>query len=109
MEIVRTRRFSKDLRRIGASEADARRLEEEIANNPLVGDLIVGLRGLRKLRFRVGNRGKSGGGRAIYYALVARETVVLIFAYSKAEQADLTPDQRKAALAMLEELNDGEA
>lgn len=109
VEIVRTRRFSKDLDRIGASEDDVRRLEDEIAQNPLAGDLIVGLRGLRKLRFRIGNRGKSGGGRAIYYVQVARGVVLLIFAYGKAEQADLTPAQRKAVLALLEELDDGEA
>ena len=37
---------------------------------------------------------------------------VLISAYSKVEQADLTPAHRKAVLALLkelEELNDGEA
>jgi hypothetical protein len=40
---------------------------------------------------------------------MARDTAFMIFAYSKAEQADLTADQRKTALALIKELTDGDA
>jgi hypothetical protein len=30
-----------------------------------------------------------------------------VFAYSKSTQEDLTPEQRKAALALIREMNDG--
>ena len=58
MKIVRTNRYTKDVKRIGASDADISRLEMEIAATPQAGAVIPGLGGLRKLRFAIGNRGK---------------------------------------------------
>lgn len=107
MKFVRTSRYAKDLRRIRASDIQADAIEREIAENPEAGDVIPGLRGLRKLRFRLGNRGKRGGGRAIYYLVLAEDTVILLTAYAKNEQTDLTPAQRKAILAVMEALDDG--
>jgi hypothetical protein len=66
MKIVRTRRYLKDMKRIGATAIDMASLEQEIAANPTAGDVIQGLGGIRKIRFGIGNRGKRGGGRAIY-------------------------------------------
>ncbi len=66
--------------------------------------MIQGLRGVRKVRFRIGNRGKSGGGRAIYYAMTGDGVIVMIAAYAKAEKEELSPDDRKAILRVLEEL-----
>jgi hypothetical protein len=67
--------------------------------------LIQGLRGVRKVRFRIGNRGKSSGGRAIYYFLVADSAVIMLMAYPKAERSDLSPADRKAVLIVLKELS----
>lgn len=106
MKIVRTKRYLKDMKRLGVSDADVSKLEHSIAHDPFSGDLIQGLEGLRKIRFAIGNKGKSGGGRAIYYLLITDDLAVMIFAYRKSEQADLTPGQRKAALIMLRELRD---
>ncbi len=106
MKIVRTRRYVKDMERIGASDRDVDRLESAIALNPTIGDVVPGLDGIRKLRFGLAGRGKRGGGRAIYFLMVADDVAVMLFAYSKAAQEDLTPDQRKAALALLKEMTD---
>lgn len=38
-----------------------------IAANPECGDIIPGGGGIRKVRFGIGGRGKSGGVRIIYY------------------------------------------
>jgi hypothetical protein len=105
MEIVRTRQFVKDLRRIGMTEVEQARLEDEIKSRPGAGDLIQGLRGIRKIRFSLQGRGKSGGGRAIYWVVTADVggLVVLLTAYSKSEQTDLRPDQRKRLLQAIEE------
>ena len=108
MQIVRTSRYLKDLKRIGATASDAARLEAEIASNPQAGDVIPGLGGLRKIRFGVAGRGKRGGGRAIYFLMIAKDVVIMVFAYAKADQEDLSPAQRKAALALVKELTDGE-
>ena len=107
VQIVRTRRYVKDMERLGASAGDMARLEAEIATNPQAGDVIPGLSGLRKIRFALAGKGKRGGGRAIYFLMVSDELAVLVFAYSKSVQDDLTPGQRKAALALIREMNDG--
>jgi hypothetical protein len=83
------------------------RLETEIALNPQAGDVIPGLMGLRKIRFALGNKGKRGGGRAVYFLMVSEDVAVMIFAYAKSAQEDLTMEQRKAALALLKEMTDG--
>lgn len=108
MQIVRTSRYLKDLKRIGATASDAARLEAEIARNPQAGDVIPGLGGLRTIRFGVAGRGKRGGGRAIYFLMIAKDVAIMVFAYAKADQEDLSPAQRKAALALVKELTDGE-
>ncbi len=104
MKIVRTQRYQRDLKRIGATQTDIDRLELMVASNPTVGDVIPGLGGIRKVRFRLGSKGKRGGGRAIYFLMVTDELAVMLFAYEKAGQTDLTEDQRRAALALLQEL-----
>lgn len=52
-------------------------------------------------------RGKRGGGRAIYYLMLSDDVVVMLFAYAKNEQEDLSQDQKKAILSILKELNNG--
>lgn len=106
MKIVRTKRYLKDMKRIGASAVDMDAVEYFIAANPMVGDVIQGLRGIRKTRFGIGNRGKRGGGRAVYFLMLADGAVIMLLAYAKNEQSDLTPAQRKEMLRMLKELEE---
>ena len=107
MQIVRTGLYLRQMKRLGASSTDLGRLEAEIAVNPQAGDVIPGLMGLRKIRFALGNKGKRGGGRAVYFLMVSDDVAVMIFAYEKSAQEDLTMEQRKAALALLKEMTDG--
>ncbi|UVC07572.1 hypothetical protein IHQ71_20560 [Rhizobium sp. TH2] len=107
MNIIRTQRYIKDLKRMGVSELEWSALEEAIAINPEAGDLIPGLEGLRKIRFAMRNRGKRGGGRAIYYLMMSDEMVLMITAYAKSEREDLSPDQKKAIVALLREFKNG--
>ncbi len=108
MRIVRTRLYLRDMKRIDASAADVARLEAEVVANPTAGDVVVGLRGVRKIRFRIANRGKSGGARAVYVLLFRHGAVAFLTAYAKAEQEDMSPAQRKTVLALLEEITRGE-
>ena len=107
MKIVRTNRYTKDLKRIGVTTAEQEALENEIANNPEAGDIIPGLDGLRKIRFAMGNRGKRGGGRAIYYFMLSDDLAIIFTAYAKNEREDLTTDQKKAILNLLKEFKNG--
>ena len=61
--------------------------------------------GLRKIRFGYGGRGKSGGGRTIYYVMLDDETVYLLVAYAKVDKEDLTADEKRLFRTLIEELN----
>jgi hypothetical protein len=106
VEIVRTKGFDRDLARIGATARDFDALVADLVANPEAGDRIVGLRGVRKIRFGLPSRriGKSGGGRAIYLAIETKDALVLLMAYAKNEMADLSNDDRKALLKIIDVL-----
>ena len=104
MKIVRTRRYITDLKKLDATESNLEALELEVSTRPEVGALVKGLKGVRKVRFRIGDRGKRGGGRAIYYVMLANDAVIMITAYAKAEKEDLSPDDRKVILEIVEAL-----
>lgn len=67
-----------------------------IARNPLVGDIIRGTGGVRKVRWTLPGTGKRGGARVIYYFLNAGYPLTLLTAYSKSEKADLSASDKKA-------------
>jgi hypothetical protein len=64
-----------------------------LAVNPAAGDLISGGRGLRKLRRPLRGQGKRGGARVIYYHVTAQGRILLIAAFAKNVQSDLSHDQ----------------
>ena len=65
-----------------------------------VGDEIPGTGGVRKLRYAMGGRGKSGGVRAIYYFFDELNPILALFLYGKNEQANLTPAEKKLAASL---------
>jgi hypothetical protein len=109
MEIIRTKTFIKDFVRIGATSQDYEALITELIENPESGARIQGMKGVRKIRFALKSRniGKSGGGRAVYLVLMVKDIIVMLKAYTKTEQADLSERQRKEILRFLEEFDHG--
>ena len=90
------------------SDDDLRELQVTLLKNPAAGDLILGGRGLRKLRVPLPGRGKRGGARVIYYHWVSHDQCLLVFAYAKNVAADLTKDQlRRLADVIDVEVNHG--
>jgi len=104
MQLVRTHTYKRSLKRLRASQADVQVMERNVAGNPLDGDVIPGLGGVRKARFAMQSKGKSGGGRVIYYAVLADDTVIMLLAYAKSAQSDLTAAQKKLIAALVKEL-----
>lgn len=74
----------------------------QLARNPAAGDLTPGLGGIRKMRFGAGGQGKRGGFRVIWYVWADDQPVLALLIYGKNEQANPTPDQRRAMLAVVE-------
>ena len=65
-----------------------------LAMHPKAGDLMEGTGGVRKLRWRRGDHGKSGGVRVIYYYYDSFQSFYLLTIYAKNEMSDLTADQK---------------
>jgi hypothetical protein len=77
-----------------------------IARNPTCGRLIKGTGGIRKVRFAVGGRGKSGGVRIIYYFYSENIPVFLLTVFAKNEKSDLTQAERKILAGLAKKLRD---
>ena len=75
------------------SDEEYRLLQIHLVNKPDVGKVIPRSGGLRKLRWSAGGHGKRGGIRVIYYWFISKDTILLLFTYSKSEQEDLTSEQ----------------
>ncbi len=84
------------------SREERAELISTLASNPLTGDLVPGLGGIRKMRLAAGGQGKRGGFRVIWYVLTEAQPVLALLIYGKNEQANPTPNQRRAMLTMVE-------
>jgi hypothetical protein len=103
MRILRLKPYLRAMNRMGVDDAQMRQIERTLAQAPEAHPGMRGLRGVRKARFALPGRGKSGGGRIIYYVAL-REAIYLMTAYPKNERDDLSPDQRRAILTLIESL-----
>lgn len=88
---------------MGLDDDAMRRVELDISQAPESHSVMKGLKGVRKARFALPGRGKSGGGRVIYYLMVG-EAIYMMTAYPKNERDDLSSDQRRAILGVIEDL-----
>ncbi len=104
MQLIRTTIFIKAIEKLKVTDVELDALETEISTTPQAGDVIQGLKGVRKIRFATGGKGKRGGGRCIYLVLAIEDTIYLLLAYGKSKQTDLSQKQRKDILAFIEEL-----
>ncbi len=94
MVIIETPIFTRRIQAI-LSDDEYRLLQAQLVQKPDAGKIISGSGGLRKLRWFAGGHGKRGGIRVIYYWFVSPEVVLMLFAYPKNEQDDLTAAQLK--------------
>ena len=100
MEFVRLASFEKSSAAI-FTETDILELELDLMLRPEAGDLIPGAKSLRKLRRPLRGRGKRGGARVIYYLITAEDKILLLYAYAKNVQGDLTPAQSKQLVQLV--------
>ena len=93
--------FSRQVGELLADE-ELNALQWYLLANPDSGDVIPGSGGLRKLRWAGSGRGKRGGLRVIYYWHVPHSVILLLLAYPKNEQENLTSAQIKALKSIIE-------
>jgi|SRR5579863_3132391 len=78
-----------------------------IAANPHAGDIIPDTGGLRKVRWGRQGSGKRSGVRAIYFYHSQDIPLFLITVYAKAEQEDISPDQKRVMRDFVADIKKG--
>lgn len=101
MVIIETPVFT---RRIEAllNDSDYALLQDELVAYPERGRIIPGTGGLRKIRWSAPGRGKSGGIRVIYYYFASLDWILMLLAYAKNEQDNLTQRELKVLKKVVE-------
>ena len=93
VSVIETPEFLAATRRI-MDEEERGVLVDYLARNPLVGELIPGTGGIRKLRWGLEGRGKRGGARVVYYYHNDVMPIFALTAYAKNERADIAQADR---------------
>jgi mRNA-degrading endonuclease RelE of RelBE toxin-antitoxin system len=86
------------------TDDEYRGLQSFLLEHPDVGKIVRGSGGVRKLRWAVAGKGKSGGIRVIYYWKRADNEVWLLTVYGKSERETI-PSHILRQIA--EEIKDG--
>ena len=107
MRILRLKRYLRAMAAMGFDDAGMREIETAILAAPYAHPIIKGLKGARKARFARPGMGKRGGGLIVYFLAIKGRVLALLLAYPKNERDDLTDDDRKAILRVIEALASG--
>ena len=96
MKFEVTLEFEKSLKRLSKKykslKDDYIRFLDELEKNPLMGDEII--ENCRKARIAIKSKGKgkSGGGRIIFFFEIVNERIILLFLYDKNEMENVNDD-----------------
>ncbi len=101
MVIIETPVFTKLITEL-MSDEDYRELQLTLVARPDLGVLVRNSGGLRKLRWNLFERGKSGGVRVIYYWMTEDEQLYMLLVYPKNVQDNLTAQQLNMLKAIIQ-------
>ncbi len=102
MKIIETSIFTKYIKDLFSDE-EYRLLQNALINNLEIGKVIKGTGGLRKVRWAIKGKGKSGGTRTIYYWSKTDNIILMLLIYQKNEQDSLTDSQTKILKKIIDE------
>jgi hypothetical protein len=103
MEFIETPIFTKLILQL-LDDNSYRELQNELLINPELGKVIKGGGGIRKIRWALPNRGKSGSIRIIYFYKNANNEIYFLFAYPKNVADNLTENQVHQLAKLVKEL-----
>jgi hypothetical protein len=104
--VIQTPTFLADAKAAGLDDSEMADIAATIAANPLIGDIIPGAGGARKVRFGGKGKGKSGGYRVITYYAAEDVPVFLLALVDKGQRADISQADRNALREILGTLAD---
>src|ERR1022692_2592887 len=97
MAVVETQSFLASAARLGIGETERTALIIYLAVNPEAGVVVPETGGVRKLRWALPGRGKSGGARGIYYYHNESIPLYALNIYAKNQKTNLSAAEKKAA------------
>ena len=86
--------FTKQVQELLSDESYSE-FQQYLAQCPEAGEVIRDTGGLRKLRWSMPGRGKSGGVRVIYYHVSAQAQCRMLLIYRKGIKDDLSAAEKK--------------
>ena len=101
--------FTKRWKEIGLGEDELRALQIMLLKNPESGPVMEGTGGIRKVRFPLENRGKSGSVRVCYTDFAEYEVTYLITAFEKKSQENLTNEEKNVLKKLVKSLKEEKA
>ena len=96
--------FTKRWKEIGLGDDELRQLQVMLLKDPESGPVMEGTGGIRKVRFPLENRGKSGSIRVCYTDFAEYEVTYLITAFEKKEQDNLSQDEKNVLKKLVKSL-----
>ena len=93
-EFIITKEFDRTWKELGLNDDDLRELEMYLCKYPDCGNTLEGTGGIKKFRWTLEGRGKSGGARIIYLDIVFAKHIYLLTAFPKNEKANLSKAER---------------
>ncbi len=107
-EFIISKEFDRVWKELGLDDDDLNELELFLCKNPNAGVLMEGTGGIRKLRWSLTGKGKSGGARVIYLDVVYSEHLYLITAFPKNQKANLSKEERNQMKALVAAIKQAE-
>lgn len=98
--------FSKRWKEIGLGEEELRALQIMLLKDPESGPVMEGTGGIRKVRFPLKNRGKSGSIRVCYTDFAEYEVTYLITAFEKKDQENLSDNEKNVLRKLVKALKE---
>ena len=98
--------FTRRWKELGLNDDDLLRLQIMLLKDPQSGPVMEGTGGIRKVRFPIENRGKSGSIRVCYADFEEYEATYLITAFTKKEKENLSEEEKRILKKLVKSLKD---
>lgn len=103
-KFVMTEFFDFYWKKLNLADDDLKDFQNFLLEDPKRGDIVQGAGGVRKVRWQLGNKGKSGGIRCIYMDFEVYETIYLLIVYPKNIKDNLTENEKQNLKKLVKEL-----
>ncbi|MCK5722089.1 MAG: type II toxin-antitoxin system RelE/ParE family toxin [Gammaproteobacteria bacterium] len=102
MVIKETSIFTKQIKGL-VSDDEYSEFQNDLIENPELGDIIKKSGGIRKVRMAAKGRGKSGGARVLYYWIKDEDQIFMLLAYAKSNMDNISDAQLEILRKLVEE------